>query len=81
MRVWMLVGSALGRFFFKNLIKVQPFSPAYGGMIVGFLMLLLSPSVVSMCGVGAINRLLKSFLTLFMTVIINQNGFTACIVL
>ena len=71
----MLTGSALRRFFFKDLIKVQPFSLVYGRIIIGFLMLLFSPSVVSMCGVGGTIYLLKSFLTSFTILVTKQCGY------
>ena len=71
MRFWMLTGNALLRFFFKDLIKVHPFSPAYGRITTGFLMLLFSSSVVSVCGVGGTICSLKSFLTEFITLVIN----------
>ena len=74
MRFWMLTGSSLWRFFFKDLIKVHPFSSAYGTIIIGFMMLLFSPSVVSMCRVGGTICLLKSFLTSLTTSVINQCG-------
>ena len=56
----MLVGRALCQFFFKDLNKVQPFSPGYGTIIIGFLMLLFSPPVV---------YLLRSFLSSFATLV------------
>ena len=73
MRVLMLSGSTLRRSFFNYLIKVHSISPAYGRIIIGFLMLLFSPPVVSVCGVGGTIYLLKSFLTSFITLVINQS--------
>ena len=71
----MLTGSTFCRFFFNDLIKVHPFSPTYGKIIIVFLILLFSPSVVAMYGVGGTASLLKSFLGSLISLVINQCGY------
>ena len=68
-----LAGSVFLRYFFKDFIIEQPFSPAYGRFIIRFLELLSSAVVVSLVTIAPcywLNILSKSLKTSVM----NQCG-------